>query len=464
MLELCKELFSSWKDNNVLYCHWKSNEHLMEGLDGETDLDVFVSSVSHDQAEDNLKELNFIKFKPQSYCTYPNVDEWIGCDYDTGKLIHVHLHYQIITGTKYNKEYVFPIDDLILETRIFDKETGVYTTSYELELLILYARIALKSNDKKHIKPNDDYQKEIIYLKQRYSKEVLHSVLEKLLIDDAEQVYYYIEKEKLDHEEWYNLFFIISKWLKPYRRKGQMQVFMRYNYYKVINRIIKALNRRFDSLYVTKKTKPGRGISICFIGVDGSGKSTVSNEISKWLSWKIENHVFYLGSGDGYKKHRNLYAKIISRLPHPSAGLLRIAKYYNHQLKKADRYISKGGIALFDRFPQNQFVGIYDGPKIAAQYESKMSNIIVRKLAHKEEQILKDCQRFQPDLLFKLFIPVEESIRRKHDNEIIIRKKAEITDKLVLEQSETHVIDATQDYNQEILSIKRLIWEKLSKY
>ncbi len=51
MLSICKQIFSSWNDNNIKYCHWKSNEHLEDGLNGETDLDLFI------QPEDQTKSL-----------------------------------------------------------------------------------------------------------------------------------------------------------------------------------------------------------------------------------------------------------------------------------------------------------------------------------------------------------------------------------------------------------------------
>lgn len=40
MLKISKALFTAWNKEDLLYCHWKSNEHLLPGLDGATDLDV----------------------------------------------------------------------------------------------------------------------------------------------------------------------------------------------------------------------------------------------------------------------------------------------------------------------------------------------------------------------------------------------------------------------------------------
>ena len=56
MLEACKLLFNLWNDQGIRYCHWKSNEHLLEGLNGETDLDVYVCPQDKELAETLLKK------------------------------------------------------------------------------------------------------------------------------------------------------------------------------------------------------------------------------------------------------------------------------------------------------------------------------------------------------------------------------------------------------------------------
>lgn len=43
MLNVCKEIFDELLQQEVNYCHWKSNEHLADGLNGEIDMDLLVS-------------------------------------------------------------------------------------------------------------------------------------------------------------------------------------------------------------------------------------------------------------------------------------------------------------------------------------------------------------------------------------------------------------------------------------
>ena len=215
MLDICKKLFRTWNETNVQYCHWKSNEHLMEGLTGLTDLDVYVSPQNKPTAEQGLIQNEYIKFVPQKGARYPLVDEWIGFDYETGRLIHVHLHYQIITGTKHSKEYIFPVDRQIIDTRILDPETSVYIASPDIEIIILYCRIVLKANNKKKIALGEDYAREIAYLKPRIHVDILRENCTALMgVSSGTAFFQLISKDTLTAEEWYLIYKIAKKWLR----------------------------------------------------------------------------------------------------------------------------------------------------------------------------------------------------------------------------------------------------------
>lgn len=499
MLKICKELFDLWNKDSVKYCHWKSNEHLLEGLVGLTDLDIYVHYDDKTTAEEHLEKCGYIKFVPQKGARYPFVDEWIGFDYETGKLIHIHLHYKIITGTKYNKEYVFPLDDLIVSTRILNEEFNVYVASPDIEIIVLYSRIALKAKDKERIKVDSDYEKEITYLKERVNYEQVKSYCEFFFKDAGEKMYQFICKESLSFDEFNELYKIVDAWLKEYKKFSSFIVKIRYHFFKYRNLKNAVFNKYFKQHNITRKTLPIRGLSLCFIGADGSGKSTVSIEICKWLNWKVEGSRFYLGSGDHYnsllkrvlskasskiaskkaqendKIAKNDEAVKVSTAPKKksllkgilksgfiylqSVYLKKIATRSYAELKKAKKYAEKGAIAILDRFPQNQFAGIYDGPKIAARYPTAKNPFVVLNAKSEEKAIVKS-QKYQPDVVFKLLLPPEESVRRKPDHTIEeVSAKAEITPKLVFENSIVYDIDATKPYDEELLEIKRLIWK-----
>ncbi len=495
MLRVCSDLFNCW-NKDVRYCHWKSNEHLMEGLDGETDLDVYVFPDDKIVAESHLRDCSYIKFAPQKSSRYSMVDEWIGFDRETGKLVHIHLHYQIITGTKFCKEYSFPVDNEIIESRILDNETKVYLSSPEIELIILFSRIVLKSKDKSHITTRG-YDDEISYLKERIDYDCLKEKCRTLIGTEGETYYNIISADELSQADWKVLKTIVQSWLRKFRRMSPVRVFFRTNYYWIKLYKDLVLVKKFHKPVLAKKTFPHANISICFLGQDGSGKSTLSLNIEKWLRWKIDAHRFYLGSGEHYKsitkwvlskaasvknskagapdhsstsknvsetsvktiRNRSIVSGIVAILS--SHDLKNVAKRAYKEVIAADKYSQNGAVSLFDRFPQNQFPGIYDGPKIRSLYLGKgKGNIIIEWFAQREERYINRVQRYQPSLVFKLMLSPEESIRRKpFENYEQVSQKHVITEKLVFDKSEIHSIDATQDYDKELLQVKNLIWD-----
>lgn len=488
MLEVSKKLFGQWNDKNVRYCHWKSNEHLYEGLIGQTDLDVFVLPEDQLLAEKCLRNCNYIKVIPQKGCRYPNVDEWIGSDNTTGKLIHVHLHYQIITGKKYNKEYIFPIEKEAINSRILDETYNVYTIDPNLEIIVLYCRIALKANDKKNIQPDADVQREIDYLKQLLETSRLNHLCTSLFGNDGVAIIQSINRSEMSKLDWYHFYDYVRKWLKPYKKYSSFKAQLIFCYHKFRIKAQTYLNNKCGFHFINKKTL-SKGFSVCFIGQDGCGKSTSTITIKKWLNWKIAAERFYLGSGDHYngvlkrfiinsrKKGSN---NAIIETNKTTKGNKRrslkkwfgyfvisynfflIAKRSYLEIKKANKYIKKGGIALFDRFPQDQIQGYYDGPKIASNCFDKNASWIVKLLSKREEYYIKKAQESQPDLLFKLYLSPEESLRRKPEEDIdVVRKKAFATKALVFERSKTIEINAEQPFEAELIEIKNHIWNYL---
>lgn len=466
----------------------------MEGLDGLTDLDVYADKNQLADIECSLRSFDFIKFVPQKGCRYSLVDEWIGFDYATGNLVHLHLHYQVITGTKFCKEYVFPLDSILIESRVLDHDTDVYVAAPSLELIILYSRIVLKSKSKRSFDVTE-YRQEIDFLHAKCDISQLHSLCLIFFPGNEELMYNYLCKKDLTNDEWRTVYKIVSIWLHPFKKRGFIITRLRTNYYKFRYLLLFGLNKLFGKCYIVRKTLPKQAVSICFIGQDGSGKSTLTSIICKWLNWKIDAHRFYLGSGDHYngllkrilpKAAKAAYKvsgneqtistqngdasiklsvkiiKAISRVLN-SISLKNIASRAYHEVLRANNYKRHNGIALFDRFPQNQYPALYDGPKIRCNYVRKNRPLsLVCHLAKQEESFIERAQAFQPDVVFKLVLPVEESMRRKpEENEEQVRRKAAITEKLVFDKSRVFTVDATQDFANEVLFVKRQIWKEL---
>ena len=86
------------------------------------------------------------------------------------------------------------------------------------------------------------------------------------------------------------------------------------------------------------------------------------------------------------------------------------------------------------------------------------------RAAEKEEKYLEKAVEISPDLLIKLMLSVEESLKRKpYEKPEGIIKKHEIIKELSFGAKEIHTVDVTQNYDDELIEIKNIIWNNLKK-
>ena len=482
MLEICKDLFSQWNDNGIRYCHWKSNEHLTEGLDGITDLDVLLDAADKKRGCTVLQELCFLYCKSQFGSRYPFVEDWIGFDLATGTLIHLHLHYKMITGHKGMKEYTLPWTDDVLSTRVLDKATNVFISDPNYEIFTLFSRFGLKAHYKQIKKAKtisftigQDNKKEIAYLRERVEWQKVSSLVKEYYHEDSDLLLNIMKKQEISGEDFLCIKRLAEKNLKNYKRYSSIDVFIRSIYYH-LSGYIQRFRKHFGVITITRKTPSlGRGLIIAIMGQDGAGKSTVVKDIRKWLSWKLEVSQFYLGSGDHYQPWEKRLAEKLHRSNNPIAKLIRkwlpfsyfsrLGEHVYKTIVKANKYAFKGGIVLFDRYPQVKYVGINDGPKIRQTIMKKATGalrFIADYYARREEKYIRKAVAYSPDVVIKLMLPPEESIRRKpHENYELVKQKHEIIKSLEFDGAFIYTVDATQPYGKELIEIKNIIWEHI---
>lgn len=482
MLKISKEIFESWNKEGVLYCHWKSNEHLLPGLNGETDLDVLLSRDCKDKGEKLLRSLDFLKCKSQYGSRYPDVDDWIGFDKVTGALIHLHLHYSIVTGHKGMKEYSLPWTDKALSTRVLNEDYGVYTIEPNLELVTLYTRIGLKVSIRDFFrkytgqyKLTKDSKREIEWLKQKCDLKKVKYLLETYYGEYAKKMFALMTSDKYDSSTIFELRDIAEKKFSSVNRIGAKHRIYEF-YYVFVYRFVKSLKNKINGYVISRKIPEIRkGLTIAFLGQDGAGKTTVTNDLMKWWRWKLDVRYTYLGSGDNYFSWRKTLLKILPnniffKIPRAWISFTKYTKLASDVLKyikTGEEYAGKGGLQIFDRYPQIEYPGISDGPKLRKHYYNKVPRILRPLLLYyinKEEKILAEASAHHPNVVFKLILPPEESIRRKpQENLEAVTKKHEIIKSLKFEGSDVYTIDATMPYDEEIVMIKNIIWQHIQK-
>lgn len=502
-MHIVKQIFGDFEKEKVKYCHFKSNQHLDESFNGDTDFDIIVDFSDKDKCESILLNYNCKQFEPEWIGRYPGVENWLAFDPDTGKIFHIHLHYQIATGKLLVKDYVLPWTKLILETAKKQSDYSIYVANPNIEIIILLTRLIVKSDFRTRFKAlfgvyklNKYMENEYIYLKERIDSNELKKFANIMFSPYAAQFIenLILNKSNISAKDFLSLSKIVRRELRLYRRMSSISANIKSMIFRIIISVSRRLNRLFDTNFITKKVTNSGGKIITFIGVDGSGKSTISSEINKWLGKKIECKRVYLGAGDGPK---NLFATVVSYLlskkkkaskitnknqnnyPQKNKSILTKSIFHikklvqslliysivrdNHKrIKKMHSYRLNGGFSITDRYPQLQHENMNDGIKIKSISRTVKSRII-NKLSIQEQKKLQIVNEIYPDLVFRLNISAETSMKRKPDQSNIeyFALKAEKIKELDFSKSKLFEINAEKDLEDVLLEIKKIIWNNI---
>lgn len=505
MLKICKKLFYEFNKMNIRYCHWKSNEHLTEGLEGKTDLDILIDRNRYRDVNKILFKYNFKKYEAISYLKYNSIEDFIGFDEIEGNLVHIHLHYELRLGRKFIKEYHLPIEEYIFNNLIYNENYNIYLISPELEIILLLVRFVAKKRNKfffmkKGNVLNKDFRKEFdwLYNKISYDKVYYHAnILFGKEFADAINLFI---KNNNDVNIYKNIGKITLKSIKIYKNLSDVKVDFLY------------LKRKFNAAYnyinfkklnkpaPYRRINPYGGIAVAFIGVDGAGKSALIKRIKKWLSWKIDVYVIYFGSGEGMGsllrypltrfvslvKRKKAKEKINKKNNTDNTNKVndsneivkseKVKKSVAYRLfkivwaitlgfekkskfKRLWKAKEQGLIVICDRYPQIQVMGFNDGPLLYKWINSR--NRIKRRIAKWEYNIYKLCNVYNPDILIKLRIPEEISRQRKPETPImIIKDKIDAVEKIKYNtNTQIYSIDTDEEIEKVLLKIKKIIWK-----
>lgn len=488
------DFFQLCTEQNITYCHWKSNEHLLKGLMGKTDLDVLAEAEDKSALEKVLAQCNFKRVISHPWNTYNNVEDWMGVDYASGVQFHLHLHYALITGKKNVKEQKLPWEKLMLENRVLDDNTKIYICNPNLEILILYTRILLKRfkfrpipNNNANFKFSKPDAMEIEYLKKRIKETEVRAFAGQMFSDSCADMLM----------EAISASYVSNKFMRSLQKKIDCEL-KKDRLYSDISTNVKSfirwvIEKTQSVLHIKGKRKKKvitGGKLIAFLGADGSGKTTLATYTTEWLSWKIAVRYVYLGTGEGKasllnrllrrraaKKNKKNAAEEIhmgeggntkkeksdKKYPMWKLTLLNFvalsnAGYKKKMIKKIQKYISQGEIVITDRYPQLQYEGINDGVAITELGTGiyKLINTCLRK---RELKIMEYIAVYNPQIVIKLIIPLEVSRQRKQDSsEDTIRKKIQIVEEIHYGNAKEYSIDSAGKLEDTKEAVRECIW------
>lgn len=440
MIPAVRLLFDLLHRQGILYCHWKSNAALGRAVSAEDDLDLLFEGGQEEVVGQVLKSAGFVECCTVEFRKTVGIQDYLGFDEDSGRLIHVQPHFGLIVGEKRLKSYSLPFSHDYLSRRVFDSRYGVYRAHPADEAVVLWIRLTLKARALPFFvfwrrwsleKEQRQGQGELVWLMDQVSREELSKrSIAWLGVDLAPEMQegarHGVTAASVDRS-WRTLKVDFRGW----RRLGLM-------------RQVWEVTRRDAALLgalLLRRVAPGRagvhrilphGVVIAIVGVDGSGKSSQSRELVSWLGNKLDCQHVYLGTGKGQgsmlraplRGMRKLRRKIIGRSGQEGAGggmnycpvggvagfLFSAWRFLwgasvrmerTRKLRSAFRARGRGMVVVCDRYPQADWPGVNDGPLLQSPAGSK--GRLKKGLSAWEKWLYdKTCDEWAPDIVIRL--------------------------------------------------------------
>lgn len=499
-LSLVVELFHRLNEENLRYCHWKSTPGLPRAMAGRTDLDILVDRDDVQLFRLILGDLDFKPVLSHRRWRFPNLEDYLGFDRCSGCLVHLHVHYRLVLGEQYVKNYCLPLERAFLSRN--QTRDGIKVPIPELELIVLALRALLKYRDRDLVRDalslgrsgglRPSIMRELQSLLAQTDIDHIHQVLRDevgFLSPDLIQGFLTtVQNGPRSARALYRLRSQVRRELAPFQRHSPQRASLRYCLLVLssegpLPRII----RRFRDIARNLKYPANGGLTVAFLGADGAGKSTVAANIAKWLSWKLVVHTYYMGTSDP-----SLTTMVLK-------GLLRASGFYHAGCRRLfgegsfvtnmagearklaidllmiaqgrDRYArylagrrlaDQGTIVIYDRYPLREALlndGPMDGPRISPADATRPA-ILTRALSRLEEATY---DKIKPaDHYFVLHVPADTAHKRKSDH----KRTTVEANTLAIERMvapglcQTH-IDAEQPLEQVLLQVKASLWHML---
>jgi hypothetical protein len=404
--------FLSKLDNhNISYVSWKSNHELKSAMSGFGDIDLFVPLNSSSKFVDLCRSDGWIEvFNP--IAVYPWIKHFYGLG-DNSKVFHIHVYFKLITGDSWIKEYCLPFEKWIIENREWSSNYDIWVMNNISQAYLFLIR---------HLIKNGTFVGRLLYMRNftTYHEEWKHCC-NNVRLKDVQgpiDVGKYLEGSGVFEDN-----FELPKISLAKKFRLACYPFLRFkNFSLPLLHAHSFILRLFNKFFLKqKKLFPKKGITIAISGVDGSGKTTMIEEVDKVFGEFLTINRFHLGRPQGRliefiwktlgNKSKNSIMPGTSNITVPSSkgraingAILAFLRFLKARL--IIKRSKLGGLMLVDRWPTNE-IGKMDGPRVILSENSGWVEHLCKKT---EMWFYNNIPK--ADICYFFKVPMEVAIER----------------------------------------------------
>jgi hypothetical protein len=440
-------VFSILHKEDVRYVIWKGSKAIRDQTKA-SDIDILVWPSHRAKLVGCLYENNYIFIELDR--PHPFQEHY--ANLITEEIVHVH--YRAVVGVD-RSNYVLDIEKVCLENRVFSEEYNCYFVSVNLEHLINFAVGLLENAHASLLKKvfralfksrafSEKRDDRLSYLSGRNDRIALivdQTLLLDTQIDISVNTFTFAERLKL--------------------------IFLNKRF---LNNFVKLTNDK----QVT--TSLNRGISLAIIGIDGAGKSTLSNNIANHLNKFMTSERMYLGM---YRGASSWMLRKAMRVFEKVCGVEKAAKYKLYNLienirwmvianaklktfQESQRLNLLGVNTIFDRYPLKELWSMdepMDGPAILNKKNDPLNSL--NKIMGKYEREIFE-QILAPDMFICLDVSLTTASSRHTDSDENLAPKYVAFQNMLMSNSykNFNIIDVDSTSLEEV---NRLVLKKIDE-
>ncbi len=468
ILPLVEQLLAELHESQIPYCHWKSNIDLDKSFRGLGDLDLLVDRRYSSSFNQIALSLGFKRAVVDHERQFPGIEDYLGWDRQSDLLIHLHVHYQLVLGATYVKSIHLPWEQAILRT---SQEQGpIRISAPEPELLLFVVRSILKVRLFDLIrgwKGSARNVEELRYLSARAT--TIRSFSEfltasRLSREFFEKLFVALESQSAWRAWWRKK--QLQRRLRPFQRCGWSVRFARP--------LVARLKRRWRAIRggVHGGMPASGGMVLAVVGCDGSGKSTMVQELTRWLNTHYAVQTYHLGKPRRSRLNYIMlrFAGVLGRLSikvHSArVGILAdlanvlshlsVARDRRRDYSKIRKSVGRGQIAVVDRFPLR---GVNMDSMWQIMRFGESQNALLRWLTARTARCYQAITA--PDLLLVLQVSLDVArARRPENSEAYLVSRIEAVDSIVPAQNVV-MLDGEKDLSHVLTEAKTAVWRWL---
>lgn len=223
---------------------------------------------------------------------------------------------------------------------------------------------------------------------------------------------------------------------------------------------------------------------IAIVGCDGSGKSTVSEEMLVWVNSYGPAVAAHLGKQQGNTGRWFARLPLIggwlegfiesrastvrkSRTKNKAPDLFPALVMYAFTIRRIRRFKrmlamrKKGYIVIADRFPQLDIPSAFDGPDMSVAADGRP---FVQKLARREQKAFEWMTSYRPDLVVRLKVDLDTACERKPDHRReALERKIGLVHQFTFGGADIAEVDANQPLAQVLDDVRAAVTGKLEQ-